>query len=118
MADGKTVVIDNSSAWRYHEDVPLIVPEINKKAMEGKKLIANPNCTTAIAAMALWPLHERFKLRKIIMSTYQAASGAGAQGMTELEEGTRSALKGEEHVNEARGSDMNILSVKLHSKAI
>lgn len=55
MANGKTVVIDNSSAFRYDDDVPLVVPEINKAAMEGKLLVANPNCTTAIAAMALWP---------------------------------------------------------------
>jgi aspartate-semialdehyde dehydrogenase len=63
--------------------------------MRGKLLIANPNCTTAIAAMALWPLHQRFTLRKVIMSTYQAASGAGAKGMTELEEGIRSHISGE-----------------------
>ncbi|CAJ1446370.1 unnamed protein product [Effrenium voratum] len=99
-ANGKTVVIDNSSAFRYHDDVPLVVPEINKSAMEGKLLVANPNCTTAIAAMALWPLHQHFKLRKVIVSTYQAASGAGAAGMQELEEGTRQALQGEEHKNE------------------
>lgn len=98
--NGKTVVIDNSSAFRYHEDVPLVVPEINESAMDGKLLIANPNCTTAIAAMALWPLHQHFKLKKIIVSTYQAASGAGAQGVTELEEGTRQALEGKVFPNE------------------
>eukprot|EP00438_Fugacium_kawagutii_P019204 Skav226201 [mRNA] locus=scaffold2208:358929:379582:- [translate_table: standard] len=99
-ANGKTVVIDNSSAFRYHDDIPLVVPEINQSAMDGKLLIANPNCTTAIAAMALWPLHQHFKLKKVIVSTYQAASGAGAQGMTELEEGTRQALEGKVHPNE------------------
>merc|ERR1719462_363581 len=86
VADGKTVVIDNSSAFRYHDDIPLVVPEVNAAAMRGKLLVANPNCTTAIAAMALWPLHQKFTLRKAIISTYQAASGAGAAGMTELEE--------------------------------
>mmetsp|Transcript_543 Transcript_543/g.1076 ORF Transcript_543/g.1076 Transcript_543/m.1076 type:complete len:336 (+) Transcript_543:52-1059(+) len=100
VANGKTVVIDNSSAFRYKDDIPLVVPEINSAAMKGKLLIANPNCTTAIAAMALWPLHQRFRLRKVIVSTYQAASGAGAAGMTELEEGTRKALDGEGHPNE------------------
>merc|ERR1712226_1233329 len=95
IANGRTCVIDNSSAFRYHDSVPLIVPEINPSAMDAKLLIANPNCTTAIAAMALWPLHQRFTLKKVIVSTYQAASGAGVEGMTELEEGTRKYLNGE-----------------------
>uniref|UniRef100_A0A7S1AMQ7 aspartate-semialdehyde dehydrogenase n=1 Tax=Noctiluca scintillans TaxID=2966 RepID=A0A7S1AMQ7_NOCSC len=82
-----TVVVDNSSAWRYDKDVPLIVPEINGSAGEGSNLLSNPNCTTAIGAMTLWPLHQKYKLKKVIMSTYQAASGAGAEGMKELEEG-------------------------------
>ena len=56
-------VIDNSSAFRYMEDVPLVVPEINASAMQGAKLIANPNCTTAIAAVALWPLHLKYVMR-------------------------------------------------------
>jgi len=89
-----TIVIDNSSAFRYTDDVPLVVPEING---EGKNveagLIANPNCTTAIGAMALWPLHQKYKLKKVIMSTYQAASGAGAEGMAELEEGLAAYVK-------------------------
>ncbi|CAE8633801.1 unnamed protein product [Polarella glacialis] len=100
IANGKTVVIDNSSAFRYDEDIPLVVPEVNPAAMRGKLLIANPNCTTAIAAMALWPLHQKFTLRKVIMSTYQAASGAGAAGMIELEAGTRKGLNNEPVVNE------------------
>merc|ERR1712232_1117735 len=95
VANKKTIVIDNSSAFRYNDDIPLVVPEINAEAMAGKLLIANPNCTTAIAAMALWPLHQRFILKKVIVSTYQAASGAGVEGMTELEEGTRKYLAGE-----------------------
>lgn len=100
VANGTTVVIDNSSAFRYDDDIPLVVPEVNAQSMKGKLLIANPNCTTAIAAMALWPLHQKFTLKKVIMSTYQAASGAGAAGMTELEEETRKALNGEEVKNE------------------
>lgn len=74
------VVIDNSSAFRMDPDVPLVVPEINHKTAKGKKLIANPNCTTAIGLMALFPLHVAYGIKKVIMSTYQAASGAGAEG--------------------------------------
>lgn len=91
-----TIVIDNSSAFRYDDDVPLVVPEINfnRDAVKapgadgkGSALIANPNCTTAIGAMALWPLHQKYGLKKVLMSTYQSASGAGAEGMQELENG-------------------------------
>jgi len=82
-----TVVVDNSSAWRYNDEVPLVVPEINGEKISSASLIANPNCTTAIGAMALWPLHQKYKLKKVLMSTYQAASGAGAEGMAELENG-------------------------------
>jgi len=94
------VVIDNSSAFRYKKDIPLVVPEINAEVTKGKKLIANPNCTTAIGLMAIWPLHKLFGLTKMIMSTYQAASGAGQPGMDELVEGTRAVLSGERAVAE------------------
>ncbi|CAM9638628.1 unnamed protein product [Ectocarpus sp. 4 AP-2014] len=83
------IVIDNSSAWRMDPNVPLVVPEINLEACKGKKLIANPNCTTAIAIMALYPLHKEFGVKKCIVSTYQAASGAGAPGMNELLDETK-----------------------------
>lgn len=63
--------------------------------LTGAKLIANPNCTTAVAAVALWPIHQQYTIKKLIMSTYQAASGAGAEGMEELLSGTASHLKGE-----------------------
>jgi len=99
-ANNKTVVIDNSSAFRYHADIPLVIPEINPEAMKGKLLIANPNCTTAIAAMALFPLHQKFTLKKVIISTYQAASGAGAEGMKELEDGCKAHFAGEAVKNE------------------
>lgn len=82
------------------KDVPLVVPEINGECTKGAKLIANPNCTTAIGLMALWPLHKLFKLKKVIMSTYQASSGAGQPGMDELKEGTRAVLSGEREVAE------------------
>ena len=93
----QSLVVDNSSAFRYRSDVPLVIPEINPTAAQSAQLIANPNCTTAIAAMALWPLHQAFGLRRVIISTYQAASGAGAAGMKELEDGIRAWTAGEIH---------------------
>lgn len=80
------IVIDNSSAFRMDADVPLIVPEINPQDAKNlsKGIIANPNCTTIISLMALFPLHQRFGLRSIIASSYQAVSGSGAQGIAEL----------------------------------
>ncbi|GMF17417.1 unnamed protein product [Phytophthora lilii] len=92
------VVIDNSSAFRRDPEIPLVIPEINGLVLlhESKpKLIANPNCTTAIAAMALWPLHCEFGIKKLIVSTYQAASGAGAAGMQELSDGAKAFLADE-----------------------
>lgn len=83
----KGLVIDNSSALRLRKDVPLVVPEVNGDMCKDAKLVANPNCTTAIALMALYPLFAAFGLKKVIMSTYQAASGAGAAGMKELRDG-------------------------------
>ena len=62
----------------------LKVPEINASAIGSSRLIANPNCTTAIAAVALWPIHQKYGIKKLIVSTYQASSGAGAEGMEEL----------------------------------
>ncbi|MFA5820796.1 MAG: aspartate-semialdehyde dehydrogenase [Candidatus Gracilibacteria bacterium] len=89
------LMIDNSSAFRYEDDVPLVIPEINADAaMKHHGVISNPNCTTAIAAMALWPLYKEFGLKKIIVSTYQATSGAGAQAMQELLDQTREVLEG------------------------
>ena len=96
----KSVVIDNSSAFRYDLDVPLVVPEINAHALKGhKNIIANPNCTTAILVMALYPLHKAFGAKRVIVSTYQSSSGAGASGMEELLEGTRDWLEGKPVVN-------------------
>lgn len=81
------VVIDNSSAFRMDPDVPLVVPEINPEAAatRPKGIIANPNCTTIITLMGLYPLHQQFGLQSIIASSYQAVSGSGAQGIIELE---------------------------------
>ena len=81
------VVIDNSSAFRMDPDVPLIVPEVNPEAIKKHKgIIANPNCSTIIMVMGLKPLYDIAKIRRIVVSTYQAVSGAGKEGMAELEE--------------------------------
>jgi aspartate-semialdehyde dehydrogenase len=86
------VVIDNSSAWRMHPDVPLIVPEVNPDAIEGfrkKNIIANPNCSTAQLVVALAPLHEEARIKRVVVSTYQSVSGAGKAGMDELWDQTK-----------------------------
>ncbi len=88
------LVIDNSSAFRYDANVPLVVPEINAELARDAKLIANPNCTTAILVVALAPLHRAFGLKKVIASTYQATSGAGTAAMEELKTETRNWLDG------------------------
>lgn len=93
LAARGVTVIDNSSAFRYDADKPLVVPEINAAAVGDAKIIANPNCTTAILVVALWPLHQAFGVKKVIVSTYQAASGAGAEGMAELQEGAATYLR-------------------------
>lgn len=87
-------VIDNSSAFRYDDSVPLIIPSINGEARGESKLISNPNCTTAILGMALYPLYTAFGLKKVIVSTYQATSGAGQPGMNELAEQSKNFLEG------------------------
>jgi aspartate-semialdehyde dehydrogenase len=81
------VVIDNSSAWRMDPDVPLVVPEVNADAVEGfhkKRIIANPNCSTIQMVVALKPLHDRAKIKRVVVSTYQSVSGAGKKAMDEL----------------------------------
>lgn len=89
-------VIDNTSAWRMDERVPLVVPEVNAAAaLTHQGLIANPNCSTIIALMALAPLHRAFGLKRAVIATYQAVSGAGAAGIAELREQTAAALAGE-----------------------
>lgn len=98
--DDGAVVIDNSSAFRYADDVPLVIPEINGDKAKKAKLIANPNCTTAIALMAVAPIAKRLGLRRMIMSTYQAASGAGAAGMEELSSGMKEMLDEGKATNE------------------
>jgi len=91
------LVVDNSSAFRYEDDIPLIVPEVNPhqiKEVKNRGIIANPNCTTIISIVPLKPLHDYGKIERIIASSYQATSGAGAQAMLELEEQVRDYAAG------------------------
>jgi len=91
------VVVDNSSAFRMDADVPLVIPEINPQAIDGNKgIIANPNCSTIIGIVPVWPLHKANPVKRMIVSTYQAASGAGMAAMRELEEQARQILAGQE----------------------
>jgi aspartate-semialdehyde dehydrogenase len=87
IAAAGAVVIDNSSAWRMDPDVPLIVPEVNADAIKGfakKNIIANPNCSTAQLVVALKPLHDAAKIKRVVVATYQSVSGAGKEAMDEL----------------------------------
>lgn len=89
------VVIDNSSAFRMDPNVPLVVPEINpQKLREHRGIIANPNCTAVISITPLWPVHKTNRIVRLLISSYQAASGAGAAAMEELRESTRAYLEG------------------------
>lgn len=82
------VVVDNSSQWRMHDDVPLVVPEVNPEDVKWNKgIIANPNCSTIQAVVALKPLKDRFGIKRIVYSTYQAVSGAGVAGFNDLKDG-------------------------------
>ncbi len=91
------VVVDNSSAFRMDPEVPLVVPEVNPEdALKHKGIIANPNCSTIIMVVSVAPLHKAKKLKRIIASTYQAVSGAGVQGMQELEKQTMQIINKEE----------------------
>lgn len=86
------IVIDNSSMFRYDEEIPLVIPEINPEVIQNAKIIANPNCTTAIASVVLWPIYKHFWIEKIIMSTYQATSWGWASAMAELIDSTNDYL--------------------------
>lgn len=96
------VVVDNSSAFRMDPAVPLVVPEVNPKAaLNHKGIIANPNCTTILMSVALWPLHQHQPIERIVVATYQSASGAGARAMEEVKQQAQSILQGEEPTTEA-----------------
>jgi aspartate-semialdehyde dehydrogenase len=101
------VVIDNTSAWRMDPATPLVVPEVNADAARAHRgIVANPNCSTIIALMALAPLHRAFELRRATVATYQAVSGAGAKGIDELTRLTRAALDGRDEAPEAFDHDI------------
>jgi aspartate-semialdehyde dehydrogenase len=90
-----TVIVDNSSAFRMDAGTPLVVPEINRdEIFKHKGIIANPNCSAIISITPLWPVHKKNRIKRMIISTYQAASGAGAAAMEELRESTRAYLDG------------------------
>ncbi len=90
FAENKCVVIDNSSRWRTDPEVPLVVPEVNPKDIDKHKgIIANPNCSTIQAVVALAPLHKKFGIKRIVYSTFQAVSGAGVGGFYDLENGIK-----------------------------
>ncbi|MGC1249722.1 MAG: aspartate-semialdehyde dehydrogenase, partial [Xanthobacteraceae bacterium] len=96
IAAAGAVVIDNSSAWRYDSDVPLIVPEVNADAVTGfrkRGIIANPNCSTAQLVVALKPLHDRAKIKRVVVATYQSVSGAGKEAMDELFSQTKAVFQ-------------------------
>ncbi len=93
------VVVDNSSAFRMDPEVPLVIPEINPEMIgRNRGIIANPNCSTIIALVPLWPIHRVNRIRRLIVATYQAASGAGAAAMQELLRATQAALEGRDHI--------------------
>ena len=96
VAAAGAIVIDNSSAWRMDPDVPLVVPEVNGEALRSipKGIVANPNCTTMVAMPVLKPLHDLAGLRRVVVSTYQAVSGAGLAGVAELDEQVRKVADG------------------------
>ena len=89
----KTIVIDNSSFFRMQKNIPLVVPEVNPEALDKhENIIANPNCSTMQMVLALKPLHDEYKIKRVIVSTYQAVSGAGKEAMDELFDQTKSFL--------------------------
>jgi aspartate-semialdehyde dehydrogenase len=101
IVESGAVMIDNSSAFRMDPDVPLVVPEVNPEAAANHKgIIANPNCTTILMAVAVYPLHQVQKIRRIIAATYQSASGAGAKAMAEVQAQAQAILSGKTPVTE------------------
>jgi len=95
FAANGTVVIDNSSAWRMDKDVPLVVPEINSHAIKkGDRIIANPNCSTIQMVMALAPLHRKYRIKRLVVATYQSVTGTGVKAVTQMEN-ERAGISGE-----------------------
>ncbi|HOK26800.1 MAG TPA: aspartate-semialdehyde dehydrogenase [Bacteroidales bacterium] len=95
FANNGTVVVDNSSAWRMDDNIPLVVPEINSHVIKkGDRIIANPNCSTIQMVMALAPLHKEYKIKRIVVATYQSVTGTGVRAVIQLEN-ERKGIKGE-----------------------
>jgi aspartate-semialdehyde dehydrogenase len=95
FAENGTIVIDNSSCWRMDKNVPLIVPEINSHVLKkGDRIIANPNCSTIQMVMALAPLHRKYKIKRLVVATYQSVTGTGVKAVTQMEN-ERKGIKGE-----------------------
>jgi len=98
LVEAGAVVVDNTSYWRMHEDVPLVVAGINPEAIDTHKgIVANPNCTTMVAMMALGPIHRAAGLRRLVVSSYQAVSGTGQKAIEELRRQSKAVLEGDEH---------------------
>jgi aspartate-semialdehyde dehydrogenase len=97
LVEAGAVVVDNTSWWRMHDDVPLVVAGINPEAADSHKgIVANPNCTTMVAMMALGPIHRAVGLRRLVLSSYQAVSGTGQKAIEELRRQSKAVLEGEE----------------------
>ncbi|HZY25463.1 MAG TPA: aspartate-semialdehyde dehydrogenase, partial [Bacteroidales bacterium] len=95
FAKNGTVVIDNSSYWRMDKNIPLVVPEINSHVIKnGDRIIANPNCSTIQMVMALAPLHRKYKIKRLVVATYQSVTGTGVKAVTQMEN-ERAGIKGE-----------------------
>lgn len=95
FAENGTVVIDNSSAWRMEKNVPLVVPEINSHAIKkGDRIIANPNCSTIQMVMALAPLHRKYRIKRLVIATYQSVTGTGVKAVKQMEN-ERAGIRGE-----------------------
>jgi aspartate-semialdehyde dehydrogenase len=95
FAENGTVVIDNSAAWRMEAGIPLVVPEINSSVIKkGDRIIANPNCSTIQMVMALAPLHKTYKIKRLVVATYQSVTGTGVKAVTQMEN-ERQGIKGE-----------------------
>lgn len=101
-----TVVIDNSSAWRMDQAVPLVVPEVNMDAVQGHKIIANPNCSTIQLVMALAPLHKKYRIRRLVISTYQSVTGTGKDALQQMMD-ERAGVEGKKVYPDV--IDMNVL---------
>jgi len=112
-------VIDNSSAWRQEPDIPLVVPEVNSDELtKNKKLIANPNCSTIQMVVVLAPIHKKVKIKRIIVSTYQSVSGAGARAMHQLYVETKSLIKKLDKLKKITDINKNILIENTQRKIL